>query len=161
MKNTLPYLALIGLAVAGLAWTLQVRTTDNRVVASAQWLPAPTDATLTNVEVTRDVCLAAEILPPGQCAIYTNGAVVSLPVPQVPNPAYIAYYRTLEVVWSLGLAAPFDLNAVSDALDAQMKAPDADVTAWTIQRANWNEGLAYFGKNYDWTIAPNPTVPAP
>ena len=90
MKNV-PYLVVVAIATLGLAWTLQVRTTDNRVIASSDWLPVSPDAGLTNIAVTRDICLQVESVPQGQCAVWTNGTVAAVAIQLVANPDYETY----------------------------------------------------------------------
>lgn len=79
----------------------------------------------------------------------------------VPNPSYIAYWRTLQAVWSVGMVAPFDVNAVSDALDAQIKSTTgAEQIGWSVNAKNFAQGIVQLGQNYDWTQTPPATLPA-
>ena len=78
------------------------------------------------------------------------------------NPKYIAYWRTMQVVWICGFVAPFDINAVSDKLDAYIKTTDIGSTehdGWIDCAKLFNTGLVQLGAGYDWTQSPPAQVP--
>jgi len=177
MKIITLLVLLTAATLAHAQYQLEYRTNDNRVVGHCAPLgvcqPQPGNVV---VEITTDQCLALDGIPNGYCAIWSNNAVASAPVPQVPSQKYADYWWMRNLA---GMYLPWPTNVtvesgvtVTNSVEPWPCTQDALLGAITTAIDNgWPEHGCQADRAYvlatwpslpeDLTITPPATVNAP